>query len=82
MYDATFKWWDWAVDSVFAALAQKFNITQEETVKLATTKLASSICDTAQRFCNGTNLQYEGQEQCQEYLTKEVRFGKPYELGT
>ncbi|KAG8528622.1 uncharacterized protein KY384_006309 [Bacidia gigantensis] len=82
MYDATFKWWDWAVDSLFASLSQKYNATLLQTVQLATQKIAGSICDIAIKHCNGTNAQYESMQQCEDFLTKKVAFGKSYQLGT
>ena len=81
-YDATFVWWDWA----FATLLEKAapvlgaNSTAQALQKL-TGALASSICNTAMTHCNGENAQYSSPQECVQYLTKEVRFGAPYELG-
>jgi len=49
-------------------------------------KLAASICTTSTTYCNGTNTDskdlYTSIDQCQRYLTKDVRLGEAYELGT
>lgn len=80
-YDATFKWWDWAVDHMLDTIAQAKNYTLPQTVGVATQGLANSICQTATTFCNGTNAQYSSMNDCMNFLTKQIRFGKPYELG-
>ena len=80
-YDATFKWWEWAVDFLLETFAQANNYTLPQTVQVATQALAGSICGTAQTYCNGTNVQYSSSQECLNFLTKEVRFGKSYELG-
>lgn len=46
-----------------------------------TQQLATSICNTAQSFCNGTNEQYTSQKDCLNFLGKETRLGEAYELG-
>lgn len=80
-YDATFKWWQWTFNYLIqtAAAAQNMNLTQIEAY--ATDKLATSICSTAQTFCNGTNTQYNSTASCYNYLTTQIRFGEAYELG-
>ena len=80
-YDATFKWWQWTFDYLIqtAAAANNMNLTQIEAY--ATDKLATSICSTAQAFCNGTNTQYNSTASCYNYLTTQIRFGEAYELG-
>lgn len=82
-YDATFKWWQWTVDYLLQAAGKKFgtNSTQA-TVDILTQALAKSICGTSQTYCNGTNVQYQSADECFAFLTKEVRFGAAYELGT
>ena len=49
-------------------------------------KLAESVCDTAITYCNSTvgvaeEDLYANKQQCSDFLTKEIRFGEPYELG-
>lgn len=84
-YDATFKWWQWTVDYVLqtAAAAQKMTLAQ--ITVLAQQKLAASICSTSTTYCNATvtdarNL-YKSTEECETYLTEDVRLGEAYELG-
>ena len=89
MYDATFTgWWQWAVDTLLQTAAAELsyvehkNVTQAETVSYVQSKLATSICTTAQKYCVGYgNQQYDNVTQCYNYLTEETRFGAAYELG-
>ena len=89
MYDATFTgWWQWAVDTLLQTAAKELsyvegkNVSQADTVSYVQSKLATSICTTAQKYCVGYgNKQYEDATQCYDYLTKETRFGAAYELG-
>ncbi len=82
-YDATFKWWQWTVDYIIGEAMPMLNAsTPARTVEKLTAGLAKSICTTAQTFCNGTNQQYNSAGECYDYLTKKVRFGESYELGT
>ena len=82
-YDATFVWWDWAVATLLQAAAPVFgaNSTAATEHKLQQA-LAKSICDTATQYCTGANVQYLRASQCFDFLTTEVRFGQPWELGT
>ena len=43
--------------------------------------IADGICGNHDRYCNGTNTQYEDLNACMTYLTKQTRFGQAYELG-
>ena len=89
MYDATFtSWWQWAVDALFQAAVKELsyvegkNVSQADAMSYVQSKLATSICTTAQKYCVGyDNKQYENFTQCYNYLTKETRFGAAYELG-
>ena len=89
MYDATFTgWWQWAVDTLLQTAAKELsyvegkNVSQADTVSYVQSKLATSICTTAQKYCIGDgNKQYEDATQCYNYLTEETRFGAAYELG-
>lgn len=82
-YDATFKYWQWVVDYLIGAAAKKFGTkSPEATVGVLTQTIAKSICGTAMKSCNGTNTQYASSAECLNFLTKQVRFGKAYELGT
>ncbi|KAL9042698.1 MAG: hypothetical protein Q9214_003704, partial [Letrouitia sp. 1 TL-2023] len=80
-YDATFRYWQWTVDFLFQRAATKFHTNSTQaTVSVLQSLLAKSICGTAQRYCNGTNQQYGSINECERFLTKEVRFGSAYEL--
>ena len=81
-YDASFIWWDWAVATLLEAAAAAFGANSTAAAEARLTQLlAQSICQTSTQYCNGTNIQYANDGACLEYLTKEVRFGQPYELG-
>ena len=81
-YDASFIWWDWAVATLLQAAAPKLGANSTSAVEgILTQALAKSICQTSTRYCNGTNTQYANEDACFKYLTREVRFGQPYELG-
>ena len=69
MYDATFKWWQWTVDYLLETAGISLGVTdQEKVVGYATQKLAGSICNTAEKYCNGTNQQYDSRESCQKFF--------------
>ncbi|KAL8994975.1 MAG: hypothetical protein Q9188_006919 [Gyalolechia gomerana] len=82
-YDATFKHWQWTVDYLLQAAGKKFGTnTKQATVGVLQEAIAKSICQTSMTNCKGTSAQYQTNEACFAYLTKEVRFGEAYELGT
>ena len=89
MYDATFTgWWQWTVDTLLQTASQKLsavqgkNVSLPETVSYVQSKLATSICSTAQKYCVGPELhQYDSAAQCYNFLTVQTRFGEAYELG-
>lgn len=86
MYDATFKWWQWTVDYLFNTTATALNKSLAQTTVIAQEKLAVSICSVAATYCNTSvtdkeNL-YTSTDECVAYLTKDVRLGEAYELGT
>ncbi|KAI4176932.1 MAG: hypothetical protein LQ343_000789 [Gyalolechia ehrenbergii] len=81
-YDATFKHWQWTVDYLLQAAGKKFGTnTKQATVGVLQEAIAKSICQTSMTNCKGTSAQYQSNEACFAYLTKEVRFGEAYELG-
>ena len=58
------------------------NVTAAETQTYIQSKLATSICSTAQTYCVGPALQqYTSATECYNYLTTVTRFGEAYELG-
>ena len=79
-YDATFKWWQWTVDYLLQTAAKASNQTLPEIEALVTKELTSSICNTAQIYCKGSNVQYKSENDCTQFLGK-VRLGEAYELG-
>ncbi|KAL8706244.1 MAG: hypothetical protein Q9201_000681 [Fulgogasparrea decipioides] len=80
-YDATFRHWSWTVDYLQAAGKILHTNSIQATITVLTQAIAQSICGTAMTFCNGTNTQYENEEECLGFLTKGIRFGAAYELG-
>ena len=90
MYDASFTgWWQWAVDFLLQSASQGLTLTEGKNVSIAETisyvqsKLATSICSTAETYCVGPALiQYQNTTQCYNFLTNQTRFGEAYELGT
>ncbi|CAF9912586.1 MAG: hypothetical protein HETSPECPRED_000980 [Heterodermia speciosa] len=82
-YDATFVWWDWAFATLLEAAVPVLGVNSTaQVVQALTGALAKSICSTATTYCKGTDAQYGSTQECEGYLTKEIRFGAPYELGT
>lgn len=89
MYDATFTGlWQW-LEVIMMEVAQQElskvegkNISIDATMVYAQSKVAKSICSTAQQYCVGVLQQYENASECYEYLTNVTRFGEAYELGT
>ena len=59
--------------------------TAEAAVAGLANAIATGVCKTAQESCNATNTAakdlYQSPEQCHEFLTQKIRFGKAYELG-
>lgn len=82
-YDATFRWFDWLLDTLSeAAGTGLFNTTDPaEIQRQLAGLLASTICQTHDQYCLDENKQYETNEACVDFLTNTVRFGKAYELG-
>lgn len=89
MYDANFGgWWAWVLDTLMGQVQQQLsllsgkNVTLAQTTEYVQSKLATSICTTAQEYCVGPELQqYENATSCYNFLTKEIRLGESYELG-
>ena len=81
-YDVTFRWLQWAFDSLAKAQMTAANMTDAAAFQgLVAQKLANSICGIAQGSCNGTNQQYGSKDECMDFLTKQTRFGQTYEMG-
>ena len=81
-YSATFKYWQWAVDTLIAAAQTSLGLpTPEKTQAFLTGAIAQNICTTASQSCTGANQQYQSNDDCLNFLTNQIRFGEAYELG-
>ena len=81
-YSATFKYWQWAVDTLISAAQTAMNLSSpDKTISFLTGAIAQSICTTASQSCKGDNVQYTNNDDCLNFLTKQIRFGQAYELG-
>lgn len=81
-YDATFRWFEYALDFLLEGTAAKINATSaDQVVSYVADILATTICETHDQYCLGPNQQYTDKASCYDFLTKKARFGKAYELG-
>ena len=48
---------------------------------IATENIAKSVCKTHDTYCTGANAQYESNQDCYDFLTKEIRVGQSFEMG-
>jgi len=55
--------------------------TTAETQAAVHSKLAQSICKTAQTNCVGDNQQYDSMEECYHHLTTQTPFGQAHQMG-
>ncbi|CAG5188960.1 uncharacterized protein ALTATR162_LOCUS12068 [Alternaria atra] len=76
-YDVVFKWFG----NLFQTLILSLGGSAEEAGGKTVNKIATSICNSHERYCNGTNAQYDSWEGCYNFLTKEIRVGQSFELG-
>lgn len=89
MYDASFTgYFQWGLATILSAAQQSIsevsgkNVSVAETVLYAQSKIATSVCSTAEKYCVGKLQQYQSTTECYNYLTQKTRFGEAYELGT
>jgi hypothetical protein len=81
-YDATFRWFQYLVDTLIGAAMPLLNATTpQQTIGILQQALSSGICNTHQTYCTGSNQQYSNFTDCFSFLTKTIRFGAAYELG-
>lgn len=81
-YDAVFRYFEYLVDFLIGSVATKINATSpDQAVGYVSNLLAKTICSTHDQYCTGSNQQYTDSLTCYDYLTKDIRFGKSYELG-
>jgi hypothetical protein len=55
--------------------------SMEEASSTAVDKIATSICNSHARYCDGRNTQYASWSECYRFLTADVRVGQSFELG-
>ncbi|KAK9452841.1 hypothetical protein V1511DRAFT_490285 [Dipodascopsis uninucleata] len=84
-YDAVFRNFDWVYNSLNALTSELLaasglypNMTGEEAFKAVAVE---SICEVAQKYCTGANVQYSNATACYNYLYNDVRLGTGYEGG-
>ncbi|KAL4860901.1 hypothetical protein BDV12DRAFT_204572 [Aspergillus spectabilis] len=81
-YDATFRWFDWLLDTLLQAAGGLFNTTDAaQTQTNLGGLLASTICQTHEDYCHDEDQQYSSTDECVDFLTNKIRFGRAYELG-
>ncbi|KAI4733353.1 hypothetical protein E4T50_16092 [Aureobasidium sp. EXF-12298] len=81
-YDGNFRYLQWQLTSTISTIAASLNLSSAaDLTPILHSKLANSICETAAKFCNGTNLQYESQAACEDHLVNGTRFGEGWEWG-
>lgn len=67
-YDAVFKWWPCAIEYILAKAAIMLGTKREEdTVKKFTEAIAINVCNTAEKFCKGSNAQYANLDECMAF---------------
>ncbi|KAK3113687.1 hypothetical protein LTR53_008776 [Teratosphaeriaceae sp. CCFEE 6253] len=81
-YDATFRRFDQVLDITVANVQREIGASSSSAaIAYLTDALAKSVCNTAQTYCTGGNLQYTNSTSCYNTLTQVIRFGTAYELG-
>ncbi|KKK23466.1 hypothetical protein ARAM_003970 [Aspergillus rambellii] len=81
-YDATFRWFPKLFDALAQAAGKQFNLTDPAQIQSRLASLlADTICQTHADRCVGENQQYASKDECIRFLTTQVRFGGPDELG-
>jgi hypothetical protein len=81
-YDISFRWFDFLQATLVERAMQLFNISSPtELISTISSELATSICDTHDKYCTGSLQQYANHSACMNFLTNDIRFGAAYELG-
>ena len=80
-YDAVFRWFSFILDTLLGAVATRINGTAAQAQAYTANLLATTVCDSHQTYCNGTNTQYSSTAECKDFLLNKIRFGTSYELG-
>lgn len=76
-YDVVFRWFG----NLLQELLRTVDPDPVKAQAAATGILAKSICRTHTNYCSGDNLQYDSEEECNKFLTEDIRFGQSFELG-
>jgi hypothetical protein len=76
-YDATFRWFGHLLKTLLASV----DTDPVKAQAIATDNIAKSICKTHSSYCKGANVQYDSDQDCYDFLTKEIRVGQSFELG-
>lgn len=76
-YDVVFKWFG----NLFQALVLSLGGTPEEANKKLVNKISTSVCHTHERYCTGTNKQFDSTVECYRFMTEKIRPGQSFELG-
>jgi hypothetical protein len=80
--NSNFRYLQWQLTSTISTIATTLNLSSTtDLTPILHRKLATSICTTATKFCNGTNLQYQNQTACENHLVNQTRFGEGWEWG-
>ncbi|KAF2800302.1 hypothetical protein K505DRAFT_264204 [Melanomma pulvis-pyrius CBS 109.77] len=77
-YDVTFRWFGYLLKTLILGLNPDDPVKSQTA---AVNSMAASICATHTTYCNGTNTQYESQDECYNFLTQDIRVGQSFELG-
>ncbi|PWY91302.1 hypothetical protein BO94DRAFT_488802, partial [Aspergillus sclerotioniger CBS 115572] len=81
-YDAVFRWLDLLFTQIMQAAGRKFNTSDPTEIESRVADLfARTICQTHEKYCIGQNRQYTSEDACYVFLTQQIRFGQPYEMG-
>ncbi|RAK95706.1 uncharacterized protein BO80DRAFT_249267 [Aspergillus ibericus CBS 121593] len=81
-YDAVFRWLDLLFNQILQAAGRQFHTSDPVGIQSRVADLfARTICQTHERHCLGANRQYPSEDACLEFLTQQIRFGQPYEMG-
>lgn len=81
-YDAVFRWLDLLFTQIMQAAGRKFNTSDPTEIQSRVADLfARTICQTQEKYCVGPNRQYPSEDACYVFLTQQIRFGQPYEMG-
>ncbi|KAL1597706.1 hypothetical protein SLS60_008192 [Paraconiothyrium brasiliense] len=76
-YDVVFRWFG----NLVQVLLHTIDADLVKAQAAATQVLAQSVCKTHTKYCEGDNSQYDSEQECNKFLTEDVRFGQSFELG-